>query len=162
VAAAWEIFLAELDLSELDHDRLFPCATDMEPMVRRVFAGIDPSGRVGEECWSDYRKKLALWQESRPWVEGFFAEWAEHRAKLKEMVMPPATLGSALKRAGAPALFGELDPPVRPGIARWAPENCHLMRNRFTLADVLFYAAQWDDAFVERLLERAPSFGGGL
>jgi hypothetical protein len=36
------------------------------------------------------------------------------------------------------------------------------MRNRFTLADVLFYAAQWDDAFVERLLQRAPSFGGGL
>jgi glycerol-1-phosphate dehydrogenase [NAD(P)+] len=36
------------------------------------------------------------------------------------------------------------------------------MRNRFTLADVLFYAAQWDDAFVERRLERAPSFGGGL
>jgi glycerol-1-phosphate dehydrogenase [NAD(P)+] len=123
VAAAWEIFLTELDLSELDHDRLFPCATDMEPMVRRAFAGIDPSGRVGEECWSDYRKKLALWQESQPRVERFFEEWAEHRAKLKEMVMPPATLGSALKRAGAPALFGELDPRFGPGLPAGRPRT---------------------------------------
>jgi glycerol-1-phosphate dehydrogenase [NAD(P)+] len=36
------------------------------------------------------------------------------------------------------------------------------MRNRFTLADLLYYAGWWDDAFVERLLQRARSAGGGL
>jgi hypothetical protein len=36
------------------------------------------------------------------------------------------------------------------------------MRNRFTLADLLFYAGWWDGAFVERLLDRARSAGGGL
>jgi hypothetical protein len=61
-----------------------------------------------------------------------------------------------------PARFGDLDPPVAPEIARWALGNCHLMRNRFTLADLLFHLGWWDDAFVEVLLERARSAGGGL
>jgi hypothetical protein len=30
------------------------------------------------------------------------------------------------------------------------------------LGDLLFYAGWWDDAFVERLLERARSAAGGL
>jgi glycerol-1-phosphate dehydrogenase [NAD(P)+] len=58
--------------------------------------------------------------------------------------------------------FGELDPPASPETVRWALRNCHLMRNRFTLSDLLFFLGWWDDAFVERLLERAHSVGGGL
>jgi glycerol-1-phosphate dehydrogenase [NAD(P)+] len=162
VAAAWEDFLATFDPSALDADRLFPGEPEMEPIVRRAFARIDPSGRVGEECWSDYRGKLLLWQRSRPRVERFLGDWPEHRARLREMVLPPEALGGALREAGAPARFGELDPPVPPDVARWALENCHLMRNRFTLADLLFYAGMWDDASVERLLQRARSAGGGL
>jgi len=134
----------------------------VEPLVRRAFAAIDPSGRVGEECWSDYQKKLALWRESRPRMEEFLAGWATHRSKLREIVLPPEALGDALREAGAPVRFGELDPPVSPETVRWALVNCHLMRNRFTLADLLFYAGWWDEAFVERLLDRARSAGGGL
>jgi glycerol-1-phosphate dehydrogenase [NAD(P)+] len=162
VAAAWEDFLAGFDPSELDPDRLFPDAPEMEPVVRGAFSRIDSSGRVGEECWSDYKKKLVLWQRSRSRVERFLEDWPEHRAKLREMVLPPEALGGALREAGAPARFGELDPPVSPEIVRWVLGNCHLMRNRFTLADLLFYAALWDDAFVEQLLQRARSAGGGL
>jgi glycerol-1-phosphate dehydrogenase [NAD(P)+] len=162
VAAAWEDFLAGFDPAQVDVDDLFPDASEMEPVVRRAFARIDPSGGVGQECWSDYRRKLALWQGSRPRVERFLEDWAVHRAKMREMVLPPETLGGALREAGAPARFGELDPPVSPEVVRWALGNCHLMRNRFTLADLLFYAGLWDDAFVERLLQRARSAGGGL
>jgi histidinol phosphatase-like enzyme len=78
------------------------------------------------------------------------------------MVLPPEALGDALREAGAPARFGELDPPIRPEIVRWALRHCHLMRNRFTLADLLFYVGWWDEALVERLLDRARSAGGGL
>jgi glycerol-1-phosphate dehydrogenase [NAD(P)+] len=162
VAAAWEDFLAAFDPAQVDVDDLFPDAPEMEPVVRGAFARIDPSGRVGEECWSDYKNKLVLWRGSRPRVERFLEDWPEHRAKLREMVLPPEALGGALREAGALARFGELDPPVSPEIVRWALGNCHLMRNRFTLADLLFYAGWWDDAFVERLLRRARSAGGGL
>jgi glycerol-1-phosphate dehydrogenase [NAD(P)+] len=162
VAAAWEVFLTEFDPSMLDLERLLPDEAALEPVVREAFATIDPSGGVGEECWSDYAKKLTLWRRSRGHVERFFGEWPEHRARMLEMVLPPERLAGALREAGAPARFGELDPPVAPGVARWALANCHLMRNRFTLADLLFFAGWWDDAFVERMLERARSAGGGL
>src|SRR5215212_11078299 len=162
VAAAWESFLAEFDPSTIDLDCLFPDEAALEPVVREAFAVIDPSGGVGEECWSDYAKKLDLWRRSRGRVERFFEEWPEHRARMREMVLPPERLGGALREVGAPARFGELDPPVAPGVARWALRNCHLMRNRFTLADMLFFAGWWEDTFVERMLERARSAGGGL
>lgn len=162
VAAAWEVFLTEFDPSTIDLDRFFPDEEEMEPLVKDAFAFIDPSGGVGEECWNDYAKKLALWRRSRERVERFFEEWPEHRARMREMVLPPERLGGALREAGAPVRFGELDPPVAPDVTRWALRNCHLMRNRFTLADLLFFADLWDDAFVERILERARSAGGGL
>ena len=162
VAAAWEVFLAEFDPSTLDLESLFPDEAGMEPVVRGAFATIDPSGQVGEECWNDYAKKLALWRRSRERVEAFLAEWPEHRARIEEMVLPPVRLGGALREAGAPVRFGELDPPVAPEVVRWALANCHLMRNRFTVADLLFFAGWWDDAFVERILERARFAGEGL
>ena len=162
VAAAWEVFLTEFDPPMLDLERLLPDEAALEPVVREAFATIDPTGGVGEECWSDYARKLTLWRRSRGHVERFFGEWPEHRARMLEMVLPPERLAGALREAGAPARFGELDPPVAPGVARWALANCHLMRNRFTLADLLFFAGWWDDAFVERMLERARSAGGGL
>ena len=162
VAAAWEVFLAEFDPSTLDLESLFPDEAGMEPVVRGAFATIDPSGQVGEECWNDYAKKLALWRRSRERVETFLAEWPEHRARIEEMVLPQVRLGGALREAGAPVRFGELDPPVAPEVVRWALANCHLMRNRFTVADLLFFAGWWDDAFVERILERARFAGEGL
>ena len=162
VAAAWEAFLDGFDPRSVDPDRLFPDASDLEPMVRRAFAQIDPSGAVGEECWSDYERKLAAWHEARPAVESFLGDWAIHRAKLKEMVLPPEDLGAAMRAAGAPTRFGELDPAVSTETARWALLNCHLMRNRFTLADLLFFSGSWNGEFVEKILARARSAGGGL
>jgi glycerol-1-phosphate dehydrogenase [NAD(P)+] len=162
VAAAWETFLAEFDPSQVDADHLFPNAATLEPVVRQAFAAIDPAGGVGQECWNDYRRKLERWRRLRPRVEGFLEEWPQHRSELGRMVTPPEVLCGALKEAGAPARFGELDPPVSPETARWALSNCHLMRDRFTAADLLFFAGRWDGAFVERILNRARLAGGGL
>lgn len=162
VAAAWEILFSEFDPSEVDVDRCFPQPESMEPVVREAFADIDPTGAISDECWSDYAKKLERWRENRGGFEAFLGDWPRRKAELKEMVAPPEHLGHALTEAGAPARFGELDPPAPAEVARWALRNCHLMRNRFTIADLLFFIGWWDDAFVERLLERARSAGGGL
>ena len=162
VAAAWEILLAELDPDSIDVESCFPEAAAMEPVVREAFADIDPTGAIGDECWSDYGKKLARWKESRGNFEAFLNNWSRHRDELKKMVAGPELLSNALNEAGGPTRFGELDPPASPELARWALRNCHLMRNRFTIADLLFFIGWWDDAFVERLFEHAHSAGGGL
>jgi glycerol-1-phosphate dehydrogenase [NAD(P)+] len=154
-AAAWQIFLAEFDPGAVDGSTLFPEAAVMESAVREAFAGIDPSGRAGEECWSDCRKKLERWRTAGPAIEAFLRSWPAHRAVLQGMVAAPGDLAAALEAAGAPARFGQLTPPVDPEVVRWAFLNCHLMRNRFTLADLLFFLGWWDRSFVERLLAGA-------
>jgi glycerol-1-phosphate dehydrogenase [NAD(P)+] len=162
VAAAWEALFSGLDPAKIDPDGCFPEPEAVEPLVREAFAEIDPSGQVGEECWNDYSKKLERWRKCRPQLERFLENWPRYRDELSEMVVSPERLGKALAESGAPARFGELDPPVPEEIARWALRNCHLMRNRFTLADLLFFFGWWDDEFVEGLWERARSAGGGL
>jgi glycerol-1-phosphate dehydrogenase [NAD(P)+] len=162
VAAAYEVLFDELDPSNVDIDACFPDLGEMESVVREAFADLDPTGAVSAECWSDYGKKLERWREHRDRFEALLNGWSQHKAELGRMVASPERLGGALTAAGAPSRFGELDPPVSAQTARWAIRNCHLMRNRFTVADLLFFLGWWDDAFVERLLERARSVGGGL
>jgi glycerol-1-phosphate dehydrogenase [NAD(P)+] len=162
VAAAWEALFDEVDPSRVDVDACFPESEAMEPVVREAFADLDPTGAVGNECWSDYSKKLERWRGHRDGFEAFLNDWPRHRDELRELVASPERLGRALTDAGAPARFGDLDPPVSPQMARWAIRNCCLMRNRFTIADLLFFLGLWDDVFVERLLDRARSVGGGL
>src|SRR5919202_2105045 len=160
VAAAWEALFSELDPAKIDPNDCFPEPEAVEPLVREAFAEIDPSGRVGEECWSAYSQKLEHWRGCRPQLESFLKNWSRYRNELSEMIVSPERLGKALEESGAPARFSELDPPVPGATARWALRNCHLMRNRFTLADLLFFFGWWDDEFVERLFERARSAGG--
>ena len=127
----------------------------MERVVREAFADLDPSGAVGDECWRDYGKKLERWRRSRVGFEGFLKHWPRRRDELRELVASPERLGSALSYVGAPTRFEDLAPPVPPQTVRWAIKNCHFMRNRFTVVDLLFFLGWWDDAFVEGLLERS-------
>lgn len=162
VAAAWEILFEELDPSKVDVDTCFPKPASMEPVVRGAFEELDPSGDIGDECWSDYSEKLTRWDDHRENFESFLQEWPHHRERLAEMVVPPERLAGALAEVGAPARFGELNPPAASDTVRWAIRNCLFMRNRFTIADLLFFLGWWDEAFVERLLDRARTAGGGL
>jgi glycerol-1-phosphate dehydrogenase [NAD(P)+] len=162
VAAAWEELISGLDPKEVNVDDCFPKPEAVEPVVREAFAVIDPSGEVGEECWNNYSQKLEHWRGCRPQLERFLENWPQYRDELSEMVVSPERLGKALEESGAPARFSELDPPVPRGTAFWALRNCHLMRDRFTLADLLFFFGWWDGEFVERLFDRARSVGGGL
>jgi glycerol-1-phosphate dehydrogenase [NAD(P)+] len=161
-AAAWRRFLATADLADADLDQAFRTEAEMAPVVRAAFAPIDPTGRVGEECWADYRKKLARWQAARPQLEAFVRQWPEHRAVLAEVTRPPEALADALRTAGAPVRFSELTPPLPAEVVRWAVLHCHLYRNRFALADLCFFLGRWDGGFVDRLLADARAAGGGL
>lgn len=161
VAAAWELLLAGDDLAG-GGEFAYPPDAEMEPVVRAAFAAIDPSGQVGEECWTGYRRKLARWRASRATVDAVRAAWAGHRAALASMVASPDAIAGALRDAGAPARFGELEPPVDPAQARWALRHAHLMRDRFSVLDLLAFGGRWDDAAVEAVLARAARAGGGL
>ena len=51
--------------------------------------------------------------------------------------MNPNSGPTGLVAAGAPGRFAGLDPSIDDATARWAVGHCHLMRNRFTVVDLL-------------------------
>jgi len=143
-------------------DPLFPSPAEMERRVRAAFDPLDPSGAMAEECWSDYGAKLARWHANRDLVEAFAADWDAHQGALDELLIDPVRLVEAMRAAGAPTRFAELEPAVEPATARWALANCHLMRDRFTLADLACFTGGWGEEDVEVVLAEAAELGAGL
>ncbi|SMC07685.1 glycerol-1-phosphate dehydrogenase [NAD(P)+] [Rubrobacter radiotolerans DSM 5868] len=154
VAAVWQTLLEGLDPATVDVEGCFPEAEEMEPVVRDAFIGLDPTGVVGSECWSDYRQKLSRWHANRGRFEAFLESWPDYREELGRLVAQPEDLALSLTLVGAPARFGELSPLVSPDTVRWALLNCHFMRNRLNVVDLLYFLGWWDSGFVERLLRR--------
>lgn len=148
---AYRALLQEFDPEDVDLDRCFPPMEMMQNYVLDVFSTIDPSGKAGAECWSDYRAKLENWQRQRDNFEAFLGDWREIRSDLQTLVRPPEHVMEILHKIEAPASFEQLEPAVGPREAKFAFLNAPLMRNRFTLGDLLFFL-QWDR---EALFQRA-------
>lgn len=160
-AVVWRRVLAELDPERLVAT-VPPSPELMEGRVQRAFARLDADGRAVAECWHDYRAKLASWTARRSSLVSVVARWDEHRAALEALLEVPERIAGALQDAGAPTRFAQLDPPVDAGTARWAIENCFLMRNRFGIVDLAFLGGVWTDAFVDGVLAEAGELGAGL
>ena len=135
----------------------FPSEGEMEGRVRAAFDRIDPSRAMGEECWRLYRRKLARWNSLRPAIAA--TDWAFLDHALSPLLVEPAGLASALARSGAPAGFEEMEPSIEAGTVRWALANCHLMRDRFTVADLAFFLGAWEPADVEAVMSEALAMG---
>ena len=139
---------------------LYPSADAMEQRVRAAFAELDPSGGMANECWRLYSRKLERWSANRRHVAA--RDWSELTAKVAPLLSRPRDLVESIDSAGAPTRFGRLDPAVEPDLVGWALENCHLMRDRFTVADLAFFLGIWNKSHVDDLLADAAALGGGL
>ena len=156
-AAAWEM-LHERMATAATPPRLHRGLLDPRRARQRVmdaFAGLDVEGRIAEECWADYSVKLAAVDASRPLFEAVLIGWAKHAPVLRSRVRSTCELAAGLRAAGAAATFDQLDPRVEPDLARWAVGHCALMRNRFTVVDLLTFLGWWGPDDVEEVLHRA-------
>jgi hypothetical protein len=104
---------------------------------------------MAAECWSSYRGKLAAWRDARPRFEAFLAGWEANRARLAELVQPPEAVVQSLAKAGHPLRYEDLGVPEDQ--ARWAFQHGHLMRGRFSSADLLNYLGWLDTGFVDEV-----------
>ncbi|HEX3615151.1 MAG TPA: iron-containing alcohol dehydrogenase [Solirubrobacteraceae bacterium] len=138
----------------------FPDEREMQARVTEAFSAADPSGAMAAECWSDYRRKLERHNAGAAALAGITERWPQLDAELARLLAPPRRLAAALVGCGAPTRLHELG--IAPERARWALTNCHLMRDRFTVADLAFLLGLWDDAGVEQVVTLAESFGCGL
>ena len=160
-AALWEVALDDEDLGAFDPWALAP-PDDLRERVHASWSGLDPSGRVGAECWAAVERKFATWTAHRSDTARFLGGWAAHEEILRRYAYLPQVPARALGRWGAPMRFADLTPAVDPQRARWALRCLPFMRDRFTLADLLLLAGRWTDELVERVLDRAALAGGGL
>jgi glycerol-1-phosphate dehydrogenase [NAD(P)+] len=158
-ALLWEHVREAARSGSLDRLR-FPSPQEMEGRVHDAFSTLDPTGRIARECWSDYARKLQRWHDSAEIVRTSAARWTSLDAHLDELLAPPQRLIEALQLAGAPIRLSELG--VDATTARWALTNCHLMRDRFTVADLAFLMGLWEADDVDRLLDEAAALGAGL
>ena len=156
-AAAWEEFRDRMDHTPLSVADLFPDPDTFKPQVEAAFAELDPSGRVGDECWSRFRVKMEAWHRSRPKVEAFFADWAANRDRHDALIFDAATMAGYLHRAQAPNRYFELEPAPSEATMRWTVGNCQFMRERFTVADLLTLAGWWDADGVDRVVARVEA-----
>ncbi|MEX1172215.1 MAG: iron-containing alcohol dehydrogenase [Chloroflexota bacterium] len=159
-ATVWADTLDALDPAALAAPGAFPDAVVVERRVRAAFDPVDPSGRMADECWRDVQRKLQRWHANRDKVAAMAADWDRHRAVARALVVDPAVLLTALVEAGAAATIAGLDPPAPAATVRWALRALPLMRDRFTVADLRFFAGMWEDDDVDALLERSGILGG--
>lgn len=155
-AAAWQYFTERLADGVVD-DVTFPDAEELESDVKKAFEWCDPTGEKGEECWSDYRQKLDVWNANQSLILEVLRNWDSRGAGIALTVPGPEVLALSLLAAGAPAEPASLGAWVQGDVWHWAVKNCHFMRNRLTIVDLLFFFGWWTDQDVLAVLTRARS-----
>lgn len=158
-ALVWKRVRAAMG-SDTDLALLFPAEDTMAKRVRAAFQPVDPSGAMGEECWRLYRRKLTRWNETREDLADI--DWSAIDRAVAPLLVEPSDLARALVGAGAPVRFRDLAPPIDSETVSWALTNCHLMRDRFTVADLAFFLGIWGPSEVEATLADATALGAGL
>ena len=154
-ACAWELLRDRLAAAPGARVRLQMLeAHEAEVRVRSAFTRLDPSGRIADECWNDYRRKLARMTQSLPGITAALENWESHADDLAALVRPSRVIVTGLRSAGAPARLDELGADVDADAARWAVESCALMRDRFTVVDLLTLLGWWESADVDEVFGR--------
>lgn len=158
--AIWDWFLNEFDPKKVDIAACYPDAGEMEEKVRAAFGWI--SEATADECWADYKVKLQRWHDNRSKFEAFLRDFDSFKAAVAPYVKKPEYVSECMHKANAPTRYSALNYPVPADTVRWAIKNCHLMRNRFSIIDLLNYTGVWSDEFVEKLIQRAEKMDAGL
>ncbi len=142
-SGAYQAFLNEFEPAEVHIEQCYPQAERMKALIFKEFSQIDPSGKAGEECWSDYRIKLENWSKQGDALRALLANWQTIRHDLIALYRPPETILNILKAVDAPLRFVELTPPLSESAVKFAFLNSPLTRRRLTLGDLLIFF-QWD------------------
>jgi glycerol-1-phosphate dehydrogenase [NAD(P)+] len=156
VAIAWQRVLAVLEPAALVEGPV-PSADEMRDRIDRAFVALDPSGAMAAECWAQYRLKLERWAKSGPERRAAVDGWAGLRADLDDLLGSPSRIAAILGSAGATSTFEALDPSVSRDAAAWALFNGHLIRERFTLADLAWFGGVWTPDLVRSAIDEAAA-----
>ena len=134
----------------------------MEPKVKAAFDWLDDTHSAAEECWADYQKKLNRWHAHKAEFKAFLENFDAFKATVAPWVKKREYVVDCMHKANAPTRYSKLNYYVDEKTAVWAMTNCHLMRNRFSVIDLLHFTGVWNDEFVQKLIDRAEAMDAGL
>lgn len=112
--------------------------------IAAAFEDIDSDDTLVRECKSDVAKKLEAWNMQLAQTTELIASWQSDPEKLKRLLPDPDALAEGLKLSGAASTYRDLEQWIDQEIWEWAVSNAHLMRNRFTVIDLLFFSGLWE------------------
>jgi glycerol-1-phosphate dehydrogenase [NAD(P)+] len=125
---------------------------ELQARVHGAYTHLDRTGAMARECWSAYERKLLWINDHLDEVQAVCDSWAAHDEAVDALLATPQTLTETLESAGASSSLCDLDPGPARGTARWALQNCHLMRDRFTIVDLAELTGFWTDQDVDDAL----------
>lgn len=160
-AAAWDHLFFKLESSGTIPPVHFDLVA-LEGQARQAFARCDSSGAMGQECWNDYQKKILTWVDSPEGVGTLLHNVADLREQLGVMRPNLESLSRGLQKAGAVNAPEKLAEWVTPEVWRWAVANCHFMRNRVTVVDLLQGLGWWTAEDVDAVIVVAARAGASL
>lgn len=140
---AYQIFFDEFEPAEVNVESCYPTDDQMRARIDEAFQSLDSSGRVADECWSDYKIKLESWRAHRAEFVEALRDWPAIREQLRTLVKPPDVTARILHAIASPVHFGELTPAPATAEVQFAFTNASLIRHRFTLGD-MFVFLHWD------------------
>lgn len=96
-----------------------------------------------EECWTAYSKKRAWLLEHLADVEAMVARWDAFK---KEVTLPtPEEFDEISHASGLPTRAADLGSSYDDRLLFWALRNCHLLRERISIADLADLLGVWSD-----------------
>jgi len=138
-----------------------PTPDEARSRVEAAFGHLDPGGRTAAECWNAYSVKLGLLNDRLPQLRELLERWEEFDARAGAVLIAPERLAGTLAVLGAPTRFADLGPGYAPEVARWAIGSAHLMRERFTVADLADLLGLGGPAGTEAVLSDLAALGAG-
>jgi glycerol-1-phosphate dehydrogenase [NAD(P)+] len=158
-AAAWNYLRLRLSGEVRLH---IPAEDALRKTVEEAFQALDETGSLGAECWADYSTKLRGFLKVKHSATELLRLWVSSPEKLDAVVPSTEILARSLAVSGSPSNISDLGEWVTEEVWSWAVGNCHLMRNRFTVVDLLFLLGWWtpeDQAAVIAAAKTAVSSG---
>lgn len=139
-AMAWRYLLENIQEIELSQQLNRSAVFDA---VAEAFRDMGDGGQVTTECLADVTKKLDSWWLAQPQALKVLRQFKDDPSSLERLVPNAHSLAAGLLASGAPSGIEDLESWITPKIWEWAVSNCHLMRNRFTVIDLLYFAGRW-------------------
>ena len=139
------------------------CASPIPPRCARACSPRLPRstrrGGWARSAGAGTARSSSAGMRSRDRLAGLADRWEEFDLELDGLLATPQRLIDALRAAGAPLRLGQLGVDASDARAGRSG-NCHLMRDRFSIADLAFFLGIWEQGDVDALLADAAAARG--